>query len=190
MSYMRAFEKQEGETPKAWAAFKLYRDMGKERTLRKAGEAYYGHGGNMARIGIWSRENDWVARVQAWDDYHEMIRNEAVEHFNRTEGMDIARRTAQAQEELLSVKEELLPKLKLMARWPLKRETITDKDGVQITNVYPAKWSFNTLVNAIAALDDTPDKLAFTDPTGAREYGQNPDEVRRLVEDILAQPED
>jgi hypothetical protein len=185
-SSIRFFERQPGETPKAWEAFKIYRDLGGHRSLAKTSELYYGSTANLAQIGVWSRKNAWVDRVTAYDDYHEMIRREAIEKYERSHGTDLAKREARTQEELLEVKEILLPKMKSMARWPLeKRRVEHDAEGNEVTHIYPAKWSFHTLVKAIEILDDRPDKVAFTDPSGLREYGQDPDEVRRLFLDIV-----
>lgn len=67
------FERLKGETPKAWQAFVVYRDMGYKRSIAKAAR----------EIGItpslaerWSTKYGWVARVQAYDDYIERLKRE------------------------------------------------------------------------------------------------------------------
>lgn len=56
------WDRRPGETSKAYAAFREYRDLGPRRTLRKL----TGVNANNARN--WSGQWDWGARATAWDD--------------------------------------------------------------------------------------------------------------------------
>lgn len=58
------WERQEGETPKAWEAFVVYRDLGSSRSLR--GVANHLSKG-MSLISRWSSRWNWVERAAAWD---------------------------------------------------------------------------------------------------------------------------
>ena len=58
------WERQEGETAKAWEAFCIYRDMGIDRSLRKVVQTL---NKSLTQIGEWSSKYDWVKRVAAWD---------------------------------------------------------------------------------------------------------------------------
>ena len=58
------WERQEGETARAFEAFSKYRDMGAERSLRKVVQAL---NKNLTTIAEWSSKYDWVKRVAAWD---------------------------------------------------------------------------------------------------------------------------
>ena len=58
------WEKQPGETPRAFEAFACYRDMGVNRSLRKVVQAL---DKNLTTIAEWSSKYDWVKRVEAWD---------------------------------------------------------------------------------------------------------------------------
>ena len=68
--------RQPKESNKAYEAFSIYRDMGKERTLPKVAEAC---GKSVSLMNKWSQANDWVKRVTAWDD--EIDRQAAREHL-------------------------------------------------------------------------------------------------------------
>jgi hypothetical protein len=186
---VRFFEKQPGESPQAWRAFQVHRDLGPKRSVDRAYRIYSEQQESTKRASgrftSWSVKHDWVARAQAWDDYHAMVRNEAIAEYERKTGTDLSWRSAKLQEELLSIKEKLVERMEIMAKWPLQRETLESKDGKQITHVYPARWSFHTLVKAIEVLDDSPDKISFTDPTGHHQYGQDPEDVRKLFADLL-----
>ena len=187
---MRAVEKQSGESPQAWEAFKIYRDLGQGRSIDKAYKIYLGHHSSTKRASgrfrAWAVQHDWVDRAQAWDDYLELLRRKAVEDYERTKGTNSSRRALQVQEELLNVKEALVKKMREMAEWPLERVvTEVDDEGNTVHIHHPARWSFHTLVKAIEVLDDSPDKIAFTDPSGNNGYGQNPEDVRNLFLEIL-----
>lgn len=71
---LAVWEKQHEETPKSYAAFTKYRDLGPTRSLAKAAAIFYGmpvetgakpH--QVRQLAEWSRANRWVQRVAAWD---------------------------------------------------------------------------------------------------------------------------
>lgn len=58
------WERQPGETSKAYEAFCVYRDMGLSRSVVKVGKDL----GKAARtVEDWSRKYNWVQRTEAWD---------------------------------------------------------------------------------------------------------------------------
>ena len=61
----KPWERMEGESAKAFEAFRIYRDMGPERNLRAVGERL---GKSRAIIERWSSSNQWVERVRAYDN--------------------------------------------------------------------------------------------------------------------------
>ena len=66
---MTAWDRQTGETNRAYAAFLLYRDMGPLRSLRKAADRFYNIKSESKQHQFlrWSTANNWVARCEAWD---------------------------------------------------------------------------------------------------------------------------
>lgn len=74
------WDRQRGETPKAYAAFLKYRDDGPFfRSLRTL--AAREPGTNLAQLGVWSRTHGWVDRVDAWDNHVERLNQiDQVEH--------------------------------------------------------------------------------------------------------------
>lgn len=118
------------------------------------------------------------------------MRRDAIEKHVAGEGESSVRRQQQIQLELLEAKERLVEKLKVMASWPLEHRVIEeDEDGRKTVNIYPARWSFHTLIRGLEALDDSPDKIAFTDPSGQHQYGQSPDEIRRQFFELIEEAE-
>lgn len=159
---MRAFERQEGESQKAFDAFTKYLDLGPERTLALATDAVYGRHKSgkrtqpVGQIVKWAKCFDWQERAQAWDDLLHMTRLQGAEDAEREKAYNLAAREQNLDEEILSLKEALIPRLKQMAAFPLVRTTKEETvDGKKVvTNIYPARWSFNTVVNALGVLKD------------------------------------
>lgn len=147
---MRAFEREDGESGKAYAAFCVYRDLGVERSLQKAAKMYYGHTGNVRQVQRWSKRFDWVARSQAWDDFREMIEREAVEKHLKARAGDHAHREVALREKALEVREAAMEQAVKMLRWPLTEQRVVNEgeDGEEVTYVFmPAKWSKATAVS-------------------------------------------
>lgn len=64
MDELKPWDRQPGETSKAYEAFSIYRDMGPKRNVRSVAEAL-GKSGTL--ITGWSGKYGWVARAAAWD---------------------------------------------------------------------------------------------------------------------------
>lgn len=73
MSNAKPWDRRQNETTKAYEAFCIYRDMGRERSLAKVSEKQQKSG---SLIGRWSREHGWVDRAAQWDDEQERIERE------------------------------------------------------------------------------------------------------------------
>lgn len=72
---LKPWERQPGESTRAYSAFLVYRDLGPQRSLRKASEIIYpryrqrGTTGPPGRIVLWSGQFKWHQRAEAWDAY-------------------------------------------------------------------------------------------------------------------------
>ena len=78
------WERQPNETPKAYAAFCVYRRMGPEKRSLEAvaAKARKGRGrgaGIPGHISEWSRTHRWVERAAAYDDHLDAVRRKAEE---------------------------------------------------------------------------------------------------------------
>lgn len=165
---MRAFERQEGESTKAFEAFKIYRDLGHERSLQKAAELYYGHAGSVRQAQRWSKKFAWVERAQSWDDWYEMIRREAVEEHLRAQAEDHGRREAALKDRALGVREVAMSQAEKMLAWPLTEQRRVD-EGDEITYIFkPAGWNKGTAIPLYRLavgdrLPENPDDLDLMD---------------------------
>lgn len=96
---LRPWDRQPGETSKAYAAFCVYRDQGESRTVRTTAEAL-AKSDNL--IKGWSAKNNWVSRAAAWDSMPGKAVAEAY--------ADMARRIASQHEDLSTALMEKLRK--------------------------------------------------------------------------------
>lgn len=69
-----AWERQKGESTKAYEAFTIYRDMGASRSCRKVAEQLGKSTGLLER---WSRVHEWQKRVSAWDAEQDRLARQA-----------------------------------------------------------------------------------------------------------------
>lgn len=73
---MDPWERQDGESAKAYEAFQLYRDASpSDRSLRKLAEQI---GKSRTLIERWSSGHEWGERVAAWDAHNDAIRRAAM----------------------------------------------------------------------------------------------------------------
>lgn len=62
----QAWDYQDTDTPKSWEAFQIYRDMGRNRTLRKVAQEL---DKSLTQMSKWSEPYNWPERVHAYDLY-------------------------------------------------------------------------------------------------------------------------
>lgn len=85
------WERQPGETSRAYAAFSVYRDLGPQRSLAKALAAAAKKPSNRRHWQRWAAKYRWVERAQAYDDYLDRLAREKAEQ----ERAEMAKRHAQ-----------------------------------------------------------------------------------------------
>lgn len=74
---IQAWKRQPTETLKAFEAFKLYRDLRRNRSLRAVQFELTGTRELSQTVKQWSSAYLWVERVQAWEDYLDTVHLEA-----------------------------------------------------------------------------------------------------------------
>lgn len=74
------WERDAGETDKAFAAFVAYRELGTGRSLEKVGAKWGKTGGYQKVLERWSSQYDWGKRVSAYDDHLAGIAVQSVEN--------------------------------------------------------------------------------------------------------------
>jgi len=71
-----SWKRLKGESSKIYFYFCYYKDLGSLRSLGKVGEKF---GKTRQIIERYSSRYDWVKRVEAWDDYHNEIKQKEQE---------------------------------------------------------------------------------------------------------------
>ena len=127
----KPWERMEGESAKAFEAFRIYRDMGPERNLRAVGERL---GKSRAIIERWSSSNQWVERARAYDnDLERAAHQEALKSVREMQKRHISIAAQLQNKALLALQKtkpehmkpgELLSFMKEAAK--LERETRSD----------------------------------------------------------------
>lgn len=92
------WERRESESTKAYEAFCIYRDMGRERSLAKVAEKLQK---SETLMGRWSRENDWVKRAAKWDDEQDRIEREIAQKEQAKAIKDMRKRHADLGQAML-----------------------------------------------------------------------------------------
>src|SRR5437660_1461972 len=100
------YERQPGESDRAFAAFCCYRDLGPKRSLDEVGKRLYGgqSGRKRAatgRVQEWSSNWQWRERVAAWDAHLDQQTREAQEKARREMGERHAKLAVALQEKAI-----------------------------------------------------------------------------------------
>lgn len=117
MSGHEPWERQKGESQKAFEAFACYRDLGPKRSIAKVAQKL---GKSTALIARWSARWDWVARAEAWDREQDRLRREsqleAIKRMNEQHALIASAFLQKLVERLRTVNPMELPAA-AMPRW-------------------------------------------------------------------------
>jgi hypothetical protein len=105
------WERQLGETSKAYAAFCVYRDLGPQRSLEAVRKEFAKNGKRISIkfLGRWSAKYRWVERAAAYDDYLDRRRREEKERAILDMAERHAREAVALQQKALARLRELDP---------------------------------------------------------------------------------
>ena len=91
MSKTKPWDRRKDETTKAYEAFSIYRDMGRERSIVKVSEVLNKSGSLISR---WSGQHAWVSRAAEWDDEQDRIERERAQKEQAKAIRDMRKRHA------------------------------------------------------------------------------------------------
>lgn len=138
------WQRQAGESDKAFEAFTYYRDLGPQRSLDKLRLVLPK---NRALLGRWSAKWAWVDRCTAYDD--SLDDKQLILKDNKVDELatDWSIRQTEHRAKEWELSQALLAKAEQMLQWPIAQvENITDvyPDGKTkaITIIKPSKWGF------------------------------------------------
>lgn len=152
----------EGETKKSYDAFCMYRDMGKDRSLRKVRHQLGRPEGYTRTLELWSRKYQWVMRVRAYDHHIESLKDAVTTQVVIDNQTMWLRRREEVREVGYEIARQLFDKARQMLAFPITRVT-REEEGqdsrgryVNKITIEPVKWS----VRDIGRMADVANKIA------------------------------
>lgn len=187
------WERQPGETDKAYAAFRLYRDMNPSTRSITAARQQSGKTSDR-QWEEWSGKYAWVERAAAYDAWSDTIRRDERERgFREEERLRFQRRRELVETEL-NIAKTAMERVTQGLQGPMWRKRVTDPESGSVTIIEPTKWTFRDLA-AVFVLADRRARLAlemFGDaaraPTPEPE-GAGTSDVDRYIEGLLQDAE-
>jgi len=181
MLQVEAYERlaAEGESVKAFEAYKLYRDTGTGRLIKAVWEQLYGlqRGYSRRTVDGWSAKFRWRERAASKDVYINSIKQKAIADHAQEKGYQMAERQERLQEGRLEAREMALDQVKRMLRFPLTEEVAKrqTEDGETTIVIRPAGWNKNTVRSMYAVASD--DKLERKIQETARQFTEELDDT-------------
>ena len=173
-SKSKPYDRQPNETDKSWAAFCIYRDMGRDRTAEKV-RLKLGHGSRII-VERWSSKYAWVKRCSAFDD--DELEKESImlqkERLNRR---------LQMERDAWNRRDKLIKKADTIARVPLLKPEMSE-DGTQIF-MPTDKWSVKDAI----AFYEYSDKLGIFATGGEKPKMDIIDAINLLAANEVLPPE-
>jgi hypothetical protein len=134
-------ERLPGESPRAFAAFLAYRDLGPGRSVVEAyrqRESKAGAKQASGRWNAWAARFDWPDRVTAYDAHMERVRQRAREAEAAAYAGEMERRRLQQIEDAWADGEALRAKARALLDWPLTTERVEGDATIR----EPSRWAF------------------------------------------------
>ena len=139
---MKDWERQKGESAKAYEAAKIYFETGAERSCESVSQRC---SKSIALIWRWSKRHSWVFRAEQYDKERSRLESEERTRATAKEADKWAKRRSEQRDREWQQAELLIERAMQMLKYPLSRQEVKakDKDGnPTITIVEPAKWTF------------------------------------------------
>jgi hypothetical protein len=170
----KPYDRQPNETDKSWAAFCMYRDMGRDRTAEKV-RLELGHSSRII-VEKWSMKYGWVKRCSVFDD--DELEKESI----ALQKLRLNRRL-QMEKQAWERRDKLIKKADTIARVPLLRPEMSE-DGTQIF-MPTDKWSVKDAI----AFYEYSDKLGIFATGGEKPKMDIIDAINLLAANDVLPPE-
>lgn len=188
-----AWERQEDETPKAHAAFRVYLELGAGRTVAATAEKIRASVVNTER---WHRNHDWKSRALAFDQHTERVAQAARDRVTATTAAEWERRRLADLESIYQGGLKMRARGLNMLDYPLttKKTTETevsadDKTIIHHNTIKPANWTFATagsLVEKSAAITTTAIDAALAEDDAFDPMNATPEECQAWLSRFFA----
>lgn len=166
MATKELWHKRQTEGREAFAAFRVYLEMGAERSQSKVAAKL---GKSRQLIARWSAHHEWMLRTEAYDA-NQLSKREGQQDAALTADVDVwAGRQNDIREDAWEQRKQLIEKADQMLKWPhVQQKSVTGTCTCGKPNVVnyfnPAKWTFADIAR-IYQLADQLGRLAAELPT-------------------------
>lgn len=165
------WDRQPGESMKAFAAFRIFLELGPSRTIEATAREY---GRSVTQVNRHSTANHWFDRAAAYDNHQASVRDAARERVMAEEAGKWERRRLEALEADFARSRLLEQRIDAMLNFPMTTRR-TEDNGKTII-VQPAKWTYASLATLIKAAAERRDN-AINESLFDRELREfNPEE--------------
>lgn len=141
----KSWERQKGETAKAYASFCFYRDAGADRTVVAAYRTVYGRPNAKTPAGwfnAWPGKYKWSDRVFAYEGHMQAIELNERQKTLQIKSLEWAEKEQESREQIFTTAQKMIDRAEAILAVPLfKKEVVQTDDGVT-HHIYPTdKWS-------------------------------------------------
>lgn len=157
------FDRQLNESARAYEAFRIYIEMGADRSAEAVCQKLRKSRALMLR---WSARWRWVERANSYDAFISRKRAEAEAAALKERSVDWAARQQKIREDYWALGEALKAKAHKILEWPISQQTIS-KDGKTI-HIHPANFSVHSAARLADVANDL-QRLAAGMATGRTE---------------------
>lgn len=147
-----SFERMPGEPPKAFSAFRMYRDMGSTRTLENVRISLGKPPVYAAMLEQWSTKYEWVERAGLYDAYLDAKEREAREAEFKRSGAFWEQQRQQALLENLKMSRKMRDAVNEMLDHPRTKQVVKSFGGKDVTIIQPANWNMSSLASLAKTL--------------------------------------
>lgn len=168
------WDRQPGESARAFAAFCVYRDDGAKRSLAAVAHKT---GAKLGQISGWSGRQRWVSRVEAYDAHMNRLEQAAREQALEAEARKWAERRLEQREREWATAQALHERAIQMLAHPMTRTKSEDGKSV----IVPAGWWMRD-IPAFADLASKLARLASEMETDRQKHEHELDDVDAALE--------
>ena len=146
MTTQNTWDRQPGESTKAFSAFRLYLDAGYERSVQGVAQKL---AKSTNTIKKWAANFNWVARTSDYIQHMANISTKERERQGVADSAKWAERLVAQREESYRLSEALNQKAAAMLAYPIEDEVSVDGKTIRKA----AKWNYSDLVKLITLAD-------------------------------------
>lgn len=179
---VKPWHAREDESTLKYAMFRLYLEMGEERTLGKTVDV---SGRSYGVVAFLSMKYKWAERAKAYDAHCVAIEEAAAEKALATEGFNWGKRRSQFREREYQVAQLLMDKVWRLMQLPETEVVVHETKNINgtevatVTTIQPVKWTGSSMIQAMKAASEV-SRLAIGMETSRSVHTveENPEEKR------------